>query len=427
MGDKEPAAPAAYIPTPDSTGVVHNYAELYAAGRWKEPYHHIKSSDTVEEATSFALANGFIYYMDERDKEWLDKNNEQARGEGMSTQSASAAPTRSGRSAKAKGKEPDIVQPVSITEDEFELVMAIFEKVTHEKTEFLHHVSLQGGQQLDVSFTLSQGLEQGAPFPPFSDYQDTFAAPLPAEMFAMYSLPSWIPPAQQMLRYSRIIYPYWRERRQDRGGHRIIPTVNVSKRIDLVFSTLTISAPFSSTKATRSTSPISVSGDEKSRPFGRLEPHKRRTPIVWSGCKPNSQRHSTSYGSYSDASSSSATYSLKGMLSGECVKASWISRGHTHLLVQRRTTTSSWTKKSHRRSPRWTRRTFAFTREYSHYLTLCVVASRFALLGTMWTRGHLYHYPSRRFARANVKPQSNWRSTRSFSAAETANGRTSAT
>lgn len=85
--------------------------------------------------------------MDERDKEWLDRNNEEARGEGTSVQgavSASGATTRScpQRSAKAKGKEPESAQAVAITEDEFELVMGIFEKITHDKTEFLHHVCL---------------------------------------------------------------------------------------------------------------------------------------------------------------------------------------------------------------------------------------------------------------------------------------------
>ena len=83
--------------------------------------------------------------MDERDKEWMDRNNEEARGEGTSVQGAvstSGVATRScpQRSAKARGKEPESVQAVAITEDEFELVMGIFEKVTHDKTEFLHHV-----------------------------------------------------------------------------------------------------------------------------------------------------------------------------------------------------------------------------------------------------------------------------------------------
>ncbi|TFK92974.1 hypothetical protein K466DRAFT_658885 [Polyporus arcularius HHB13444] len=231
-GDKEKekeSAPAAFIPTPDSTGIVHDYEELYPPGRWRDPISYVKSSDTVEEATSYALANGFIYYMDERDQEWLNKNNEQARGEGMSSQAAATSSTRSGRSAKAKGKEPDVVQPVLMTEDEFELVMAIFEKVTHEKTEFLHHVSATSQRDLCLVSTRRQGIEQGAPFPPFSDYQDTFANHLQPDMFAVYSVPEWVPQPPQMYRYARLIYPYWRERRLERGGHRIIPTVNLDE------------------------------------------------------------------------------------------------------------------------------------------------------------------------------------------------------
>lgn len=137
--EKEAPAPAAYIPTPDSTGKVENYEELYLPGRWKDPVTYVKSSDTIEESVSCSLANGFVYYMDERDKEWLDKNNEEARGEGTSAQGAMSN-TRASRNTK-KGKEPEGNHTVAISEDEFELVMAIFEKITHEKTEFLHHVS----------------------------------------------------------------------------------------------------------------------------------------------------------------------------------------------------------------------------------------------------------------------------------------------
>lgn len=142
--EKAPA-PAAYIPTPDSTGVVDNYADLYPPDRWVQPDAYIRSSETVEEACNTALIDAFTYFMDERDKDWLDRNNEEARGEGTSAQgalSASGATTRgtSQRSAKAKGKEPESAQAIAITEDEFELVMGVFEKVTHDKTEFLHHV-----------------------------------------------------------------------------------------------------------------------------------------------------------------------------------------------------------------------------------------------------------------------------------------------
>lgn len=124
---------------------MQNYEELYPPRRWEDPVSYVRSSETADECCDNALANGFTYYMDERDEEWLQKNNEESRGEGTSAQGAVSGvgtTTRSGptRSAKAKGKEPDIAQPMTISEDEFEVVMGVFEKVTHEKTEFLHHV-----------------------------------------------------------------------------------------------------------------------------------------------------------------------------------------------------------------------------------------------------------------------------------------------
>ncbi|KAJ2925726.1 hypothetical protein H1R20_g11362, partial [Candolleomyces eurysporus] len=208
----EEKAAAAFIPTPDSTGQVDNWEELYPAGVWKDPATFNCTSTTVEESVRDGLANGFSYFMDERDKEWLDRNNEEARGEGTSAQGAisAASGTRtSARSAKAKGKEPDLNQPVVISEDEFELVMGLFEKVTHEKTEFLHH-----------------SLETGMPFPAFSEYQDVFSSPLAPATFATFSVPTWIPQPQQFLRIARTVYPYWKERRIERAGHRIIPTLN---------------------------------------------------------------------------------------------------------------------------------------------------------------------------------------------------------
>lgn len=141
---EKPIAPtqAAFIPTPDSTGVVDNYDELYSSKAWKDPSSYVSTSQTVEEHIAGGIANGFTYYMDERDKEWLDKNNEQARGEGTSAQGALTSPVtrNSARSLKAKGKEPETLQPMVISADEFELVMGVFEKVTHERTVYLHHV-----------------------------------------------------------------------------------------------------------------------------------------------------------------------------------------------------------------------------------------------------------------------------------------------
>ncbi|XP_006456605.1 hypothetical protein AGABI2DRAFT_195675 [Agaricus bisporus var. bisporus H97] len=210
-GTHEKPAPTAYIPTPDSTGVVGNYEEYYPTSKWKDPATYICTSLSVEESVVDGLSGGFTYYMDERDKEWLDKNNEEARGEGTSIQGAvSVSGTRtSARSAKAKGKEPDVSQPVVISEDELELVMGLYEKITHEKYEFLHH-----------------GWENGMSFPAFSDYQDTFSNDLPASIFATFVVPSWIPKPPQLLRIARTVYSYWKERRVERHCHRIIPTLN---------------------------------------------------------------------------------------------------------------------------------------------------------------------------------------------------------
>ncbi|KII84772.1 hypothetical protein PLICRDRAFT_57292 [Plicaturopsis crispa FD-325 SS-3] len=206
---------AAFIPIPDHAGLAENYEELYPPGVWRDHETYVRTSETVDECTADALNGPFTYYMDERDNDWLAKNNEEARGEGTSAQgavSSGGTTTRSGagsRSSKAKGKEPEAAQPSVISEDEFELVMGIFEKITHEKTEYLH-----------------MSLEQGMPFPPFSDYQDVFAYPLSPALFAGYIVPSWINPGPQLLRIARTIYPYWRERRIERGGHQIIPVLN---------------------------------------------------------------------------------------------------------------------------------------------------------------------------------------------------------
>ena len=66
------------------------------------------------------------------------------------------------------------------------------------------------------------------PFPPFSDYQETFSAPLSPSIFTTFTVPPWVPTPSQLTRIAKVIYPYWRERRTERGGHRIIPVLNAS-------------------------------------------------------------------------------------------------------------------------------------------------------------------------------------------------------
>lgn len=209
----ESSTQQAFIPTPDSTGVVDNYDQLYPNSAWKDPKTYIFSSSTVDENVKWGLSGGFNYYMDERDKEWLDKHNESARGEGTSAQgsvsSASNART-SPRTSKGKGKEPENQDAGGVISDDlFEVVMGLFEKITTERTEYLHH-----------------GLETGMEFPAFSEYQDFFGSAIPPATFSSGMLPSLLPLPASMLRVAEAVYFYWRERRIERGGHRIIPVLN---------------------------------------------------------------------------------------------------------------------------------------------------------------------------------------------------------
>ncbi|KAG7444124.1 uncharacterized protein BT62DRAFT_971418 [Guyanagaster necrorhizus] len=199
-----------YIPTPDSTGHVKDYDKLYPAKKFTAPACYISSSQTVEEQLVAGLAHGCTYCMDERDAEWLEKRNEEARGEGTSAQAALSVSARTSmRSAKGKGKEADTSTPTIVKEDDFELVMGLFELITHEETEYLHH-----------------SLKDGMMFPEFSNYQDTFSNPLEKSYFATYVVPKNIPPPESLLSMAQLIYPHWRARRMERGGLRVIPQLN---------------------------------------------------------------------------------------------------------------------------------------------------------------------------------------------------------
>lgn len=132
-----------YIPTPDAAGIVKDYEHHYPTNHWFPPQTHLRSADTLEDTVQYGLSNGYSYYMDERDKEWLEKNNQTANGESTSAQAivSSGLTPRASRSSKLKGKDPDVCPAMFIKEDEFELIMGLFEKETDERYPFLHVVS----------------------------------------------------------------------------------------------------------------------------------------------------------------------------------------------------------------------------------------------------------------------------------------------
>ncbi|KAJ7462695.1 hypothetical protein B0H11DRAFT_2053876 [Mycena galericulata] len=183
----------AAIPTPGIIDLVHNYHELYPTNKWQDPVSYLQTTQTVEEACANAFADyEYTYFMDEDDKRWLDKNNQEARGEGTSASSVLHS------SHKGKEKEPEIGVPVSITEDEFELVMGLFEKITDPK-------AVEGD---------------------FSLYQHFFLEPLPPNIFASYTSPTWIPAPAFFVRIARTVFPHWKHRRSLVKGRRIRPSLN---------------------------------------------------------------------------------------------------------------------------------------------------------------------------------------------------------
>lgn len=217
-----PTAAPLYIPTPDATGKVANYAEFYPDIGWEPPTLLAKASDTLEESMGDEiLSAGYAYVMDERDDDWLERYNKEANGE------TTATPTK--RSAKARGKEREASPPPPISEDDFELVMGLFERFTEQESPYLHMVRHSGTMTRIVSNRASQSPSD---VPTFPEYEPFFANPLPPHFFPSFLIPDSVPDSPILVRFARSIYPHWRERKIERGGRRIIPQLNYDESND---------------------------------------------------------------------------------------------------------------------------------------------------------------------------------------------------
>ncbi|KAJ7787428.1 hypothetical protein B0H14DRAFT_2629337 [Mycena olivaceomarginata] len=177
------------IPIPGSIQLIENYAELYPSNRWMDTETYHQSVQTISEACSAALLDhDYTYFMDEADKTWLDNTNYQRHVE---EQIAQETPS---------GETDEIFIRVSINEDEFELVMGLFEILTGPK--------------------LQQEL------PDFSFFKPFFLAPLRPDTFASHVVPAWIRPPPVLTSIALTIHPHWQQRRSLRGGHKIYPLLN---------------------------------------------------------------------------------------------------------------------------------------------------------------------------------------------------------
>ncbi|KAJ7923971.1 hypothetical protein B0H13DRAFT_1864438 [Mycena leptocephala] len=121
------------IPIPGSIQLVENYAELYPSNRWVDTETYLRSAQTISEACSEALLDhDYTYFMDEANKTWLDNTNYQCRIQEQIAQEALSAET------------DEIFIRVPISEDEFELVIELFEILTGPK----QRRSLLGGRKI---------------------------------------------------------------------------------------------------------------------------------------------------------------------------------------------------------------------------------------------------------------------------------------
>ncbi|KAH7108072.1 hypothetical protein BKA62DRAFT_764144 [Auriculariales sp. MPI-PUGE-AT-0066] len=205
---------AAAIPIPDASGLVDD-SQLYPHGKFTDTALYIKFSDTVEESIAAGLAGTYTYYLDERDKAWLDKNNQAARGEGSSSQAtrALASPIASTSQLRRNGKSkeadlsppPPPVKAVEMSEDEFELVMGLFERRAAEPPFF---------------FTPDA-------FPSMDVYEEWFSDQLAADLFAAYTVPKDVPDPDRLLELARCVYAHWKERRIERSFQNVMPHLNL--------------------------------------------------------------------------------------------------------------------------------------------------------------------------------------------------------
>lgn len=240
---------AYHIPTPKSVEVLSTkqYNDAYPPNAYSDPVTYVRYSDTVE-----ANVRGAPYCLDEDDQGWLDKHNAKARNEldealknpknvpqGAKDQAAAAVQA----AATLASQEPE--KYLTITEDEFETVMYVFERATCERHPLL-----------ELDFAKVPTLDDLLP-----EFDETSAAAALAEpelpaynaeataeadtkpINGKLSLKSnaakkgenvdkkWS--AENPFRHlsllkpcARLIYPWWHLRRQARDGKPIVPLLN---------------------------------------------------------------------------------------------------------------------------------------------------------------------------------------------------------
>ncbi|KAE8232129.1 hypothetical protein CF326_g2843, partial [Tilletia indica] len=250
-----------HIPTPETKTVLtkEELHELYPPGSYSDPVSYVRSSDTVEDSL-----RGPTYTLDEDDSLWLEEHNETARKDleaALASRVTSSSKT-SGVSKTAKTKERKrqdalatllVERPElhTMTEDQFEMVMSVFEKVTNDRCPMLHLdlSTLPTLESLLPAFENDSPLAAMAkpqlPSLPFdvivphtgspSSASTSKAAMVSAALTANSS--EWSPsdPWRNLAALKPLastVYPWWKERREERQGKPIVPVLNFDESDD---------------------------------------------------------------------------------------------------------------------------------------------------------------------------------------------------
>lgn len=231
---------AYHIPTPKSVEVlsIKQYNDVYPPNAYSDPVTHVRYSDTVENNI-----RGAPYCLDEDDQGWLDKHNDKARKELEQVQKGIKDANSGSKEQESAKQQPE--KYLTITEDEFETVMSVFERTTSERHPLL-----------ELDFSKVPTLEDL--LPEFDESSGTAALALPE--LPPYHADTMVldtkPPGGKLLSKSngnlkkgdaeekkwsaanpfrnlsllkpcaRVIYPWWRLRRQARDGKAIVPYLN---------------------------------------------------------------------------------------------------------------------------------------------------------------------------------------------------------
>lgn len=229
-----------HIPTPQSVEVLSQaqYHEQYPTNVYFDPVTYVRFSDTVE-----ACNRGSPYCMDEDDKGWLDKHNEKVQSNlEKALKDSKAEPTEAEAARVEALVRKEAPEYCSISEDEFETIMYVFERTTCERHPLL---------ELDMSKLppLSELLPQFEPNSSCSALALPELPALPNDLSSCVPAPAeknnsskntpkpgsgepvWS--AKNPFRYLHLlkpgahaVYPWWKLRRQAREGRPIVPSLN---------------------------------------------------------------------------------------------------------------------------------------------------------------------------------------------------------